>query len=52
MIELSDAEIVEIAEECGLCTLVHDAGYYLDALWFDGELLTFARAIISSLNEK
>lgn len=52
MIELTDSEIVAIAEECGLCTLVPEAGYYCDALWFDGELFTFAKAIIEASKNK
>ena len=37
--------IVEVAERLGLCTIVADAGYENDALWFDSNLTEFANEI-------
>ncbi len=45
---LSEKDIVNIAEEHGLCTCVPDAGYEHDALWFDANLIGFAKAVIEA----
>lgn len=49
---MTDDEIVAIAEAHGLCTIVRDAGYPLNALWFDGDCIPFARAIIAASKSK
>lgn len=46
---MTDAEIVKIAEDHGLCTIVEGGNYPNDALWFDGDMIPFARAIIEAV---
>lgn len=43
--DMTEQEIVALAEEHGLCTIVPDAGYQHDALWFDANLIEFAKAV-------
>lgn len=49
---LTDEEIVKIGESLGMCTIVSDAGYENDALWFDCDGLNFARAVIAAHDER
>jgi len=49
---MEDSEIVKIAAEHRLCTIVPDAGYKHDALWFDANLIEFSRAIELAVREE
>lgn len=42
---MNGKKIVELAEKLGLCTIIEDAGYEDDALWFDANLIEFANEI-------
>ena len=48
---MSEQEIVELAEKHGLCTIIPDAGYPHDALWFDANLIEFATAVAAAERE-
>lgn len=44
---LTDEQIAALGEEHGLCTIVENAGYRANALWFDGPKFDFARAVLA-----
>jgi hypothetical protein len=45
---LTDEEIVTVAVQCGYGTRVPDSGYAHDMLWYDADLIPFARAILEA----
>ena len=48
---MTEQKIVELAEKHGLCTIIPDAGYTHDALWFDANLIEFATAVAAAERE-
>jgi len=49
---LTDEEICALAIECGHATEVLDAGYPNNTLWFNGDLIPFARAVLGAARGK